>query len=36
MRQYLLYGILIYLAAMNIVAFFLYGIEIKKKLLKYL
>ena len=27
MRQYLLYGILIYLAAMNIVAFFLYGID---------
>lgn len=27
MRQYLLYGLLIYLAAMNIVAFFLYGID---------
>lgn len=27
MRQYLLYGILIYLAAVNIVAFFLYGID---------
>ena len=27
MSQYLLYGILIYLAAINIVAFFLYGID---------
>ena len=27
MRQYLLYGILIYLAALNIFAFFLYGID---------
>lgn len=27
MRQYLLYGILIYLAAINIFAFFLYGID---------
>lgn len=27
MRQYLLYGILIYLAAINLVAFFLYGID---------
>lgn len=27
MSQYLLYGLLIYLAAINIVAFFLYGID---------
>ncbi len=27
MRQYLLYAILLYLAAINIVAFFLYGID---------
>lgn len=27
MRQYLLYGLLIYLAAINLVAFFLYGID---------
>ena len=27
MRQYLLYGILIYLAVINLVAFFLYGID---------
>ena len=27
MRQYLLYGLLIYLAAINIIAFFLYGID---------
>ena len=27
MRQYLLFGLLIYLAAINIVAFFLYGID---------
>ena len=27
MSQYLLFGLLIYLAAINIVAFFLYGIE---------
>lgn len=27
MSQYLLYGLLIYLAAINIIAFFLYGID---------
>ena len=27
MNQYLLYGLLIYLAAINIIAFFLYGID---------